>query len=248
MAGAVDPRRFALLRAWLQRCDEHGCKDDKPGKAFPTNLLDVGDPNSSDKNPDLLKLVSGRPDIGDYIALSHCWGEAQDDGVPSYCTTKENITARQAGFKVADLPLTFRDAVKVTRELKLQYLWIDSLCITQGKDGDWEQESKRMQDVYTSAYCTVAATSAVDSNSGFLKRSTSSEYVCIRNGFFGRKVYVCTGIADFDREVEKAQLNTRAWVLQERLLSCRTIHFGTDQIYWECGYGVYCEDLTQLTR
>jgi hypothetical protein len=105
-----------------------------------------------------------------------------------------------------------------------------------------------MQDVYASAYCTVAATSAVDSNAGFLKRRIRSEHVYVRNGFFGRKVCVCTGVADFDGGVENAPLNTRAWVLQERLLSCRTIHFGAEQMYFECGKGVYCEDLTKLTR
>src|SRR6266496_4919474 len=105
-----------------------------------------------------------------------------------------------------------------------------------------------MQDVYTSAYCTVAAASAVDSNSGFLKQSISSKHVYVQNDFFGGKVYVCTGVADFDSKVENAPLNTQAWVMQERLLSCQTIHFGAEQMYFECGEGVYCKDLTQLTR
>ncbi|PVH68168.1 HET-domain-containing protein, partial [Cadophora sp. DSE1049] len=187
-----------------------------------------------------------------YIALSHCWGkpspdELQPDGVPRYCTTQKNIAARHAGFSAADLPLTFRDAIKVARGLGVQYLWIDSFCITQGENGNWKQESERMQDVYTSAYCTVAATSAADAYSGFLERKTNSEYLYVQDDS-GRTFYVCTDVADFDREVEGALLNTRAWVMQERLLSCRTIHFGASQMYWECGEGVYCEYLTQLAR
>jgi hypothetical protein len=181
--------------------------------------------------------------------LSHRWGELTDEQKQRYCTTKENITRRGEGFKIDELPRTFQDAVKVTRELRIRYLWIDSLCIIQYGDSgeDWKCESMRMEDVYTSAYCTVAATSAVNSNSGFLKRSISSEYVYVQDDS-GRAVYVCTNVADFDKEVEEANLNTRGWVMQERLLSCRTIHFGANQIYWECGKGVYCEDLTQLTR
>jgi hypothetical protein len=213
---------------------------------LPTRLLYVGNPNSSDYKPDVLTLVSGRQiGAGKYIALSHCWGKLKPNEVPLYCTTRENIGDRQVGFSIANLPLTFRDAVKLARCLEVQYLWIDSLCIIQGKDGDWEQESKRMEDVYTSAYCTVAATSAVDSNAGFLERNISSEYVYVQDDS-GRPVYVCTDMADFDKEVEEAPLNTRAWVMQERLLSRRTIHFGASQTYWECGKGVYCEDLTQL--
>ena len=242
---------FALLRAWLQRCDKHGCKNGKAFEVSPTRLLDVGDPSASDFNPEIVSLVPGSLDTRRYIALSHCWGpsppnEYQPDRVPRYCTTRSNFDDRQAGFNATDLPQTFLDAIDVARGLGVQNLWIDSLCIIQGKDGDWKQEARRMQNIYTSAYCTVAATSAVDSNSGFLHRNIS-EYVYVRDDS-GRTVYVGTDVADFDGEVEEAQLNTRAWVMQERLLSCRTIHFGANQIYWECGKGVCCEDLTQLTR
>jgi hypothetical protein len=254
LAPVESPLRFALLRAWLQRCDEHGCKDGKLSEVFPTNLLDVGDPSVSDYKPNILRLVSGSPDIGKYIALSHCWGEPQPhelqpDGTRRYCTTRSNFDDRQKGFSATGLPLTFLHAIEVARGLGVQYLWIDSLCIIQGETGNWKQESERMQDVYTSAYCTVAATSAVDSNSGFLKRNinTNSEYLYVQDDL-GRTVHVCSDLANFDRDVEGALLNTRAWVMQERFLSSRTIHFGANQMYWECGKGVYCEDLTQLTR
>ncbi|KPA35248.1 heterokaryon incompatibility [Fusarium langsethiae] len=129
---------------------------------------------------------------------------------------------------------------------ELQYLWIDSLCIIQGDEEDWKRESKRMEKVYASAYCTIAATSASDSNSGFLKRATNSEYICVQDNF-GRRVCICSHLADFDTDVEGAGLNSRAWVMQERFLSCRAIHFGAHQMYWECGEEVYCEDMTRLT-
>lgn len=238
-----DPRHFALLRAWLERCDkEHKCHSDK-GK-LPTRLLDIGDRDATS----ILTLVSGQK-ISDrkFVALSHCWGATLPGKVPSYCTTKENIGDRETEFLITDLPVTFQDAIEVTRQLGLRYIWIDSLCIIQGKEGDWEKEAKSMEDVYTSAYCTLAATSAVDSSKKLLERTINSEYICIRDNT-GRRVYICTNPADFDTDVERAQLNTRAWVMQERLLSCRTIHFGTNQTYWECGEGVYCEDLTKLTR
>jgi hypothetical protein len=194
----------------------------------------VGNPDSFGYNPDFLKLVPGS-EIGaaTYVALSHCWGGGESDKVPPYCTTQGNISDRQVRLSIADLPLTFRDAVQVARGLKVQYLWIDSLCIMQGEGGDWKEESKRMEDVYTSAYCTIAATRAVDSNAGFLKRDIRSEYVCVQDNL-GRPFYVCTCPADFDEEVERARLNNRAWVMQERFLSRRTVHFGANQMYWEC--------------
>lgn len=36
-------------------------------------------------------------------------------------------------------------------------------------------------------------------------------------------------------------LFTRAWYLQERLMSTRVIHFGAMELYWECNRGMWCE-------
>lgn len=239
-----DPLRFDLLRAWLDQCDCHPlCGKRHPTRFFlPTRLLDV-------RNPNALRLVPGKKTLGKrYIVLSHCWGKLEPDEVPPYCTTRQNIRVREgeSGFTDADLPLTFLDAVKVARALRVRYLWIDSLCIIQQDPEDWEREAVRMEQVYSSAYLTIAATSAANSESGFLKRNTSSKHVYIQDDQ-GRRAYICNTVADFDHEVERAQLNARAWVLQERMLSRRTIHFGSHQMYFECGEAVYCEDLTRMT-
>ncbi|KAE9379872.1 heterokaryon incompatibility, partial [Stipitochalara longipes BDJ] len=84
------------------------------------------------------------------------------------CTTRKNIDKREERLKSTDLPLTFRHAIEVVRGLNMKYLWIDSLCIKQGEGGDWEEESKTMEDVYAFAYYTIATTSANDSDAGFL--------------------------------------------------------------------------------
>jgi hypothetical protein len=248
LPAAGNHMRFALIREWLQWCDGfHNCKKHKTAK-LPTRLLYVGDPKGSDSDSEFLKLVPAK-NIGDqkYIALSHCWGYVKEGEVPPYCTTKENIDEREKGWKRTDLPLTFQHAIEVVRGLDLKYLWIDSLCILQGVSGDWEEESKKMEDVYASAYCTIAATSAGNSHAGFLTERQSGDYGYVLD-YSGRLFYIGTDIANFDNEVETARLNKRAWVLQERFLSRRTIHFAENQMYWECGEGVYCEDLTQLKK
>jgi hypothetical protein len=66
-------------------------------------------------------------------------------------TLKENVERRMEGFKLDELPRTFQDAIQVTRELGIKYIWIDSLCIIQDDPVGWEQESKRMHGIYASA-------------------------------------------------------------------------------------------------
>ena len=250
---AESPTRFALLRAWLRWCDKsHNCNKHyiKSNTELPTRLLYVGDPNDPDYDPDALRLdCATQIDKRKYIALSHCWGELPIKDKKQFCTTQDNISQRLGGFSISDLPKTFQDAVKVTRELYIPYLWIDSLCIIQYEDNkeDWKRESSRMENVFSLAYCTIAATSAAHSKAGFLERNVSADYVLTQDAS-GRRFYICTSMDDFNNDVEKAQLNTRAWVMQERVLSRRTIHFSNNQTYWECGEGVYCENLTRLKR
>ena len=183
--------------------------------------------------------------------MSHCWGEPTENQKKKWCTTTGNKEERGAqGFPVIELPQTFQDAISVTRELGQRYLWIDSLCIIQGEGGGWETEAKKIEAVFKNAYCTIAATSAEDSTKGFLNRplkEEDSQYVMVPNSSHG-KVYICTSIDDFPSDVEEGLLNKRAWVLQERALLRRTIHFTKRQTYWECGGGVRCETLTHMKK
>jgi hypothetical protein len=241
------PASFTLLRAWLQWCNEsHNCNkyNTNPESTLPTRLLYVGNPD-----PDVLCLYcTNKRDNLQYVALSHRWGEQPPTkNNPQFCTTNDNLQSRLKEFSFSKLPRTFQDAIRVTRELNILYIWIDSLCIIQWDDEDWKHEAKCMERVFASAYCTIAATSAVDSNAGLFERNLRPEYVTVQD-VSGKRVYICGDIDDFGNDVEKAGLNTRAWVMQERVLSRRTIHFTTNQIYWECGEGVYCENFTRLER
>ena len=178
--------------------------------------------------------------------LSHCWGNPTDEEKKRFCTTPENCRDRvKEGFSYNDLPKTFQDAVRVTRELKKKYLWIDSLCIIQGDKEDWKNEAGRMENVFASAYCTIAASSAPDWKDGFLKRNLSPQYFQIQDSS-GKLVYVCDNTDDYSKDVDEGPLNKRAWVLQERVLSRRTICFSAKQMYWECAKDVLCENFIRL--
>jgi hypothetical protein len=252
------PLYFNLLRQWLQTCDErHPCN--RSTQFWPARVIFVGHPDpiklelwetklglrerllkfrKAKRRGDLLRNGDG------YITLSHCWGTPTDDEKKQFCTTRETYKCRLKGFSMNDLPKTFQDAVRVTRELGKQFLWIDSLCIIQNDERDWNVEAKRMEDIFSSSYCTIAASSAKSGKEGFLNRK-SIRYVQVQD-FSGMGIYVCNDIDDFDRDVEKGPLNQRAWVLQERVLSSRIIHFTSNLTYWECGDGVRCENFARM--
>lgn len=112
---------------------------------------------SSKANEACVRLVLGENvDLGldhRYIALSHCWGDPKR--IPK--TTRTNIALHQENITSNILSKTFQDAVKVTRELGIRFLWIDSLCILQDVPQDFEEECARMHLVYQQAYCTLSA-------------------------------------------------------------------------------------------
>ncbi|KAI0199845.1 hypothetical protein F4808DRAFT_451252 [Astrocystis sublimbata] len=143
------------------------------------------------------------------------------------------------------LPETFRNAIQVTRGIEIQYLWIDSLCIIQDDEDDWEYEAAQMEQVFSLAYCTLGASSSKSSEEGFLCPRHPRPCVRLEPPGIGR-LYVCQNIDNFNRDVDLGELNSRGWVLQERALSRRSIFYTETQVYWECGEGVHCETLARL--
>lgn len=74
-----------------------------------------------------------------YIALNYCWGV----GKKGYVTTKANLSKRKDdGFEATILPMTIRDAIELTRRLRIRYVWVDGICICQDDAADWDRESR----------------------------------------------------------------------------------------------------------
>lgn len=209
---------------------------------MPTRVIDIG-MSATDK----LRLVrTGAHIRARYTALSHCWGNITES--EKFRAKKGNMAEISREINHNRLPRTFRHAIKVTRELGVRYLWIDSICIIQDDPEDWATESHKMETVFSSAYCTIAASSARSSVDGFLKKGRVPRSCVIHRSPAAGTLFLAPSIDDFQKDVEESILNTRGWVFQERALSRRTIFFTSNQVYWECGHGVRCETLSTLRK
>lgn len=104
-----------------------------------------------------------------------------------------------------------------------------------------------MEDVFSQAYCVLAASSATGQSDGFLKPRETRQYLTIKQDS-RPPVYVCDYMDDFNKHVQGSYLNQRGWVLQERALARRSIYFTSKQSYWECGGGVRCETMTKMHK
>ncbi len=103
-----------------------------------------------------------------------------------------------------------------------------------------------MEDVFSSAYCVLAASSAKGQKDGFLTSQKKNDFETFEKN--GQPVYVSRFMDDFKAHVLDGPLSKRGWVMQERALAHRTIFFTDTQTYWECGEGIRCETMTKMDK
>lgn len=228
------------ILAWLEECKSGhpACAEtNSHGSAMPTRLVDVGEEGRFPRLVETIGILS------QYLALSHRWG-----GSCILQTTMANLEKHKQSIPLEGLCATFLDAITMTRKLGFQYLWIDSLCIIQDSPVDWEREAASMATVYQNATLTLAAACATSGDTGLFQSRPQPMSVRISEQWQGESItYVLQKPQGntFKEEVVDGPLNTRAWCLQERQLSCRTVHFGQTQLFWEC-QSTACEENTRV--
>jgi hypothetical protein len=210
--------------------------DDELECLLPTRVIDLNEAGSTGQ-PYVL-VTNGRR--GRYAALSYCWG-ASTHITATPLLTKSTIMDFQSGLPLQKLPKTIRDAMLVAKDAGIRYLWVDRLCIIQDDAVDWEEEAKLMCETYERAFLTISALGADHDNSGLfpLSDSTSSPFVTLNCFPDGERMFVFKRPQMHHKgglrgELRQSRWDSRAWVLQERLLSRRIIYFGKKQAYWEC--------------
>jgi hypothetical protein len=129
---------------------------------------------------------------------------------------------------------------------------------------DWLHESAEMYQIYRYSYCNLSATAAVNSESSIFRRRKPQELweddvnlnlegipetdplkwqrdiemsLSPMLAHSSRQTMKRCRILDlsfWERNIHDAPVNRRGWVLQERLMAPRVLHFCQDQIAWEC--------------
>lgn len=242
--GVPSKALFDVLRNWLKTCEQSErhmasrCttrSGDGQDPLLPTRTIDVGGDGA---NPRLVVSVSSQR--GRYVALSHCWGGIQ----PTQTKRGDGSLDRyfRQGIPMHELPKTFHDAVIITRKLGIRYLWIDSLCIIQDDEHDWQRESGRMSTLYWNSTLTISATGAKDSTQGCFLPEAPGDAVALpqtfseRGGqaYLMRHRYYSRAHSRWHRKVTNGFVMSRAWTLQERWLSGKILHCCVGQWFWEC--------------
>jgi hypothetical protein len=231
---------------WLRECLQTHSRcpaQTNPAPTTPYRVIDVGPPDGSQ----LPYLSIGRGRQEAYAALSYCWGKE-----PVTTTTARTLEQFRRQIIPSTLPKTIQDAIHVTRSLSLQFLWVDSLCIVQDSKLDWEEQAALMSDIYRNALVTVSANVGDTASSGlFVNRNPLTSRPCrlrlIRDPSTdlpdrldeslkqtGKHVTASTFARRFESSATIGPLESRAWVLQEKLLSLRTLEFTPEGLHWHC--------------
>jgi hypothetical protein len=156
-------------------------------------------------------------------------------------TTQATIDGYVKSLKLSNLSQTIRDAIKVTRMLRLRYLWVDALCIIQDDSEDKRREIAYMGRIYKKSAVAIAAARAESTGQGFLDDwSADDEKPAVlplmrqsKNLIESTKI-VNTNYFDTIDWPQVWPLDTRAWALQEYLLSPRLLIFGAGGPVWQC--------------
>ena len=227
-----------LASYWSQECyAKHKFCNGSGSAKMPTRLIEI---DSTDNG--LVKIIHivNSSEAIQYCTLSHSWGGATD----ILTLTSKNITEQSTAFSVQRLPKTFQDAIEITHWLRHRHIWIDCLCIIQDSEEDWAFEASRMSSVYERSRCTIAAMTGKSPHHGCFQRRdplTFSPCRIATSDAGDLFVHAADRPSGHISTVEKEYLNTRAWVLQERIFSPRLLCFTDTGIFWSCRAGCATE-------
>ncbi|KAH8756383.1 heterokaryon incompatibility protein-domain-containing protein, partial [Diaporthe sp. PMI_573] len=170
-----------------------------------------------------------------YAALSYCWGQDQ-----AFKLTSTNKADMEVGFPLSLLPKTITDAIRVTREIGIKLLWVDSLCLVQDDVDELAKEIAKMHHFFDNAHITISAATPASCTEGFLHDHASPRAGACELGdvfYFPLDPEVSEDPSYLKLIIavlEWQAINSRTWTLQEGILSHRLVSFDSRVVRWSC--------------
>lgn len=166
---------------------------------------------------------------------------------------------KSASLRDRDLPRTIADSIRLVDQLGLEYLWVDALCIIQDDAKDQSYQIGKMATIYSAAFLTIVAASGEDSNAGLPGFGSSprlfeqQEVVVHQPSENNDGLSVMNTLKSYPRhwdewytrgqeDADASKWSHRAWTVQEKALSRRTLVFTKEQVFWNCQQAYFCEE------
>lgn len=238
------------IQPWMKSCCERQeghshCDPSNNTKVLPKRLVHI-----LEAEHEYIKLVeidhstdiASRP----YLILSYCWGQGNE----SAKTTIRNLESRLEKVSTITLPRTIQDAIRLTRMMGFEYLWVDAMCILQATEshpGDFETEAIKMRDYYANAQCCISASLASDSSEGFLTERPLGRFpisaVLLKLSNPSQSLYL--EVDESERNLSdilyETPLMERGWYVQEYMLSRRVLHWTFHGLFLQCQSSTFLE-------
>ncbi|KAJ4013506.1 hypothetical protein NW752_007808 [Fusarium irregulare] len=173
-----------------------------------------------------------------YAALTYCWGPPPHSN-QQLKTTSSDMAYHMQAIPRDKLPQVAKDAITVTRELGMRYLWIDALCILQDDASDWEHQCTQMDNIYGNAYVTICSASSANCEEGFVFKKDKTPAIRMHPIHPVAKPTLFAIYLPFfhhyaAEDLDKAEWHIRGWTFQERMGSSRIVTFGQQNLHFAC--------------
>ncbi|KAJ0164693.1 hypothetical protein CTA2_417 [Colletotrichum tanaceti] len=225
-----------IIKAWRSECMErHGLECDT------SKFADL----SSFRPEWLIDVVRGCVVPCDertsrFLTLSYTWGRTKN-----FRTLKGNLEAVTrpgalfSGPIASEVPLTIRNAIRLTELLGETRLWVDSLCIVQDDSSALARDLRHMHRIFASSFLTIIAEDGQDAEHGLRGlhgisplRAMEQHVVPLAGG--ERLSATTTDRFEPGRDPEAHDYDQRMWTFQEKMFAKRRLVFAKGSVKWQC--------------
>ncbi|KAJ4365485.1 hypothetical protein N0V95_000420 [Ascochyta clinopodiicola] len=228
---------FKNAKCWIEECSHahDACRQyAKTDRTLPTRLVDTqpeGIDDSVIRLVDSTSITRGSG-VAEYATLSYVWEETD------ITLTTDQLPKAQLGLQRHALPKPLESGIQAAQSLGYRYIWIDSLCVLQDSEDDKRSECAKMASVFRNAALTIVldqigGLTITETTTGVLP-SVSANALTKNANKSGHRPSATAILPISDFATPGFGWDTRAWALQERLLSRRFLHLCEGQLYWEC--------------